>query len=68
MCCVGKWWDGEVSGVLGEEIEEGDDGGGRMILQIATVRCCQVPEVLVGECCHQWKRFGKGLWGTVSRW
>ena len=43
MCCVGKWWDGEVSGVLDEEIEEGDDGGGRMILQIAKVRCCQVP-------------------------
>ena len=41
-----------MSGVLDEEIEEGDDGGGRMILQIATVRCCQVPYVLVGERCH----------------
>ena len=40
---MGKWWDGEVSGVLDEEIEGGDDGGGRMILQIAKLRCCQVP-------------------------
>ena len=40
---MGKWLDGEVSGVRGEGIEEGDDGGDGMILQIATIGCCGEP-------------------------
>ena len=65
---MGRWLDGEVLGVHGEEIEVGDDGGGGMILQIAIVGCCRVPKVIVGECCRRWRIFGTGWWGTVSRW
>ena len=41
---MGRLWNEEVLGVPCEEIEVDDDGGGGMILQIAIVGCCRVPE------------------------